>query len=159
MTVNRYIGAPIKRVEDLRFLRGHSEYVADLARQGMLHAAVLRSPVAHGRIRAIDTRPALAIRGVHAAITAAEIGAVPRIPLRLQTSPTTEPFRQPVIASDRVRMSANRSRLSSPRARRLPRTEPRQSHFISMSCRSSAIGASKDGTRRCSSKRPAQTSR
>jgi carbon-monoxide dehydrogenase large subunit len=103
MTVNRYIGAPIKRVEDLRFLRGHSEYVADLARQGMLHAAVLRSPVAHGRIRAIDTRPALAIRGVHAAITAAEIGAVPRIPLRLQTSPTTEPFRQPVIASDRVR--------------------------------------------------------
>lgn len=103
MTVNRYIGAPIKRVEDLRFLRGDGGYVADLARQGMLHAAVLRSPVAHGRIRAIDTRPALAIRGVHAAITAAEIGAVPRIPLRLQTSPTTEPFRQPVIASDRVR--------------------------------------------------------
>jgi aerobic carbon-monoxide dehydrogenase large subunit len=36
-------------------------------------------------------------------ITAAEIGAVPRIPLRLQTSSATEPFRQPVIASDRVR--------------------------------------------------------
>src|SRR5215467_530660 len=103
MTVNRYIGAPIKRVEDLRFLRGNGEYVADLARQGMLHAAVLRSPVAHGRIRAIDTQPALAIGGVHAVITAAEIEAVPKIPLRLQPSPTTEPFCQPVIARDRVR--------------------------------------------------------
>ena len=69
----------------------------------MLHAAVLRSPVAHGRIRAIDTQPALAIPGVDAVITAAEIGAVPKIPLRLQPSPATEPFCQPVIARDRVR--------------------------------------------------------
>src|SRR5215831_9992974 len=101
--VNRYIGAPIERVEDLRFLRGRGEYVADLARAGMLHAAVLRSPVAHARIGAIDPTPALAIRGVHAVITAVEIGAVPRIPLRLQASPATEPFCQPVIARDRVR--------------------------------------------------------
>jgi carbon-monoxide dehydrogenase large subunit len=101
--VNRYIGAPIERVEDLRFLRGRGEYVADLAREGMLHAAVLRSPMAHGRIRAIDTSRALAIGGVHATITAAEIGVVPRIPLRLQSSPATEPFCQPVIARDRVR--------------------------------------------------------
>ena len=38
--VNRYIGAPIERVEDLRFLRGRGEYVADLVREGMLHAAI-----------------------------------------------------------------------------------------------------------------------
>ena len=101
--VNRYIGAPIERVEDLRFLRGRGEYVADLVRDGMLHAAILRSPLAHGCIRALDTKPTLALGGVHAVITAAEIGAVPRIPLRLQTSPATEPFRQPVIASNRVR--------------------------------------------------------
>jgi carbon-monoxide dehydrogenase large subunit len=101
--VNRYIGAPVERIEDLRFLRGRGEYVADLAREGMLHAAILRSPIAHGRIRAIDTKPTLAIGGVHAVITAAEIGAVPRIPLRLQSSPATEPFCQPVIARDRVR--------------------------------------------------------
>jgi hypothetical protein len=62
--VNRYIGAPIERVEDLRFLRGPGEYVADLARQRMLHAAILRSPVAHARIRALDPKPALAIGGV-----------------------------------------------------------------------------------------------
>ncbi|MBO0739598.1 MAG: molybdopterin-dependent oxidoreductase, partial [Alphaproteobacteria bacterium] len=101
--VNRYIGAPIERVEDLRFLRGCGEYVADLARAEMLYAAILRSPVAHARVRAVDPRRALAIKGIHAVITAAEIGAVPRIPLRLQASSATEPFCQPVIARDRVR--------------------------------------------------------
>jgi carbon-monoxide dehydrogenase large subunit len=101
--VNRYIGAAIQRVEDLRFLRGRGEYVADLAREGMLHAAILRSPVAHARIRAIDPRQALVIGGVRAVITAIEIGPVPKIPLRLQPSPATEPFCQPVIARDRVR--------------------------------------------------------
>jgi carbon-monoxide dehydrogenase large subunit len=45
----------------------------------------------------------LAIGGVRAVITAGEIGTVPRIPLRLQSSPATEPFCQPVIARDRVR--------------------------------------------------------
>ena len=62
--VNSYIGAPIKRVEDLRFLRGRGEYVADLMGADVLHAAILRSPVAHARIRAIDPTPALAIGGV-----------------------------------------------------------------------------------------------
>ena len=101
-SVNRYIGAPIERVEDLRFLRGRGEYVADLAREEMLHAAILRSPVAHGRIRAVDAGQALAIGGVRAVITAAEIGIVPKIPLRLQSSPATEPFRQPVMGAAKV---------------------------------------------------------
>ncbi|HZU90040.1 MAG TPA: xanthine dehydrogenase family protein molybdopterin-binding subunit [Stellaceae bacterium] len=101
--VNRYVGSPVERVEDLRFLRGRGEYVGDLARPGMVHAAILRSPLAHGRIRSIEAAPALAIPGVRAVITAAEIGAPPYIPLRLQTSPATEPFRQPVIAAERVR--------------------------------------------------------
>ena len=57
--VNRYIGSPVRRVEDRRFLRGRGEYVADLTREGLLHAAILRSPVAHGRIRVIDPQAAL----------------------------------------------------------------------------------------------------
>src|ERR1700756_287793 len=101
--INRYIGAPIKRVEDLRFLRGRGEFVADLARTEMLYAAILRSSVAHARICAIDPKAALALAGVHAVITAGEIGTVPKIPLRLQASPATEPFCQPVIARDRAR--------------------------------------------------------
>jgi carbon-monoxide dehydrogenase large subunit len=100
---NRYIGSPVERIEDLRFLRGRGEYVGDLSRPGMLHAAILRSPIAHGKIRGVDATAARAIAGVHAVITAAEIGAVPRIPLRLLPLPGTERFLQPVIAADRVR--------------------------------------------------------
>src|SRR3954469_7756586 len=69
----------------------------------MLHAAILRSPLAHGRLAAIDATGALALPGVQAVITAAEIGAVPRIPLRLLPLPGTERFLQPAIAADRVR--------------------------------------------------------
>src|SRR3954447_17811934 len=100
---NRYIGSPVERVEDFRFLRGRGEFVGDLRREGMLHAAILRSPIAHGRIRDLDAAAARAIPGVRAVITAAEIGAVPRIPLRLLPLPGTERFLQPVIAADRVR--------------------------------------------------------
>jgi carbon-monoxide dehydrogenase large subunit len=100
---NRYIGSPVERVEDLRFLRGRGQYVGDLRRDGMLHAAILRSPIAHGRISRLDASAALAIPGVRAVITAAEIGAVPAIPLRLLGLPGTERFLQPAIAADRVR--------------------------------------------------------
>ena len=100
---NRYIGSPVERVEDLRFLRGRGEFVGDLRREGMLHAAILRSPSAHGRLRRIDATAAYAIPGVRAVITAAEIGAVPTIPLRLLPLPGTERFLQPIIAVDRVR--------------------------------------------------------
>ena len=101
--MNRYIGSPVERIEDLRFLRGRGEFVGDLRREGMLHAAILRSPSAHGRLRRIDTTAAYAIPGVRAVITAAEIGAVPTIPLRLLPLPGTERFLQPIIAVDRVR--------------------------------------------------------
>ena len=99
---NRYIGSPVERIEDLRFLRGRGQFVGDLKRQGMLHAAILRSPIAHGRITAMDASAALAIAGVRAVITAKDIGSVPCIPLRLLPLPRTERFLQPVIAADRV---------------------------------------------------------
>src|SRR4030088_2881401 len=100
---NRYIGSPVERIDDLRFLRGRGEFVGDLARDAMLHAAILRSPVAHGRLRGLDATAARAMAGVRAVITAAENGAVPMIPLRLLPLPGTERFLQPVIAADRVR--------------------------------------------------------
>src|ERR1700730_4289765 len=100
---NRYIGSPVERVEDLRFLRGRGEFVSDLRREGMLHAAILRSPIAHGRIRRVDTTAAHAIPGVRAVITAAEIGAVPTIPLRLLPFPGPGRFLEPAIAAGGVR--------------------------------------------------------
>ena len=100
---NRYIGSPVERIEDLRFLRGRGQFVGDLKRGSMLHAAILRSPAAHGRVAAVDASAALAIAGIRAVITAKDIGPVPRIPLRLLPLPGTERFLQPVIAVERVR--------------------------------------------------------
>jgi len=102
--INRLIGSPIERVEDIRFLRGRGEYVGDLTRENLLHAMVLHSPVAHGRIRSIDARAALARPGVHAVITAADIGTpVPKIAMRLDPTPDFKRFEQPVIADGKVR--------------------------------------------------------
>ena len=78
MTTAPLIGQPVDRAEDLRFLTGAGMFVDDLQREGMLHAVVLRSPVAHGRIRRIDASAARAMPGVHAVMTAAEIGATCR---------------------------------------------------------------------------------
>jgi aerobic carbon-monoxide dehydrogenase large subunit len=101
---NAWIGSAVERVEDERFLRGRGCYVGDIAADGLLHAAILRSPLAHGRIRGIDGAAARALPGVVSVITAAEIGpSVPRIPMRQHAVPEGEFYRQPVIAFDKVR--------------------------------------------------------
>jgi carbon-monoxide dehydrogenase large subunit len=102
--VNRLIGSPVRRVEDLRFLRGRGEYIDDITRGGQLFAFILRSPVAHGRIRSITGAPALAMAGVHAVITAADLPRpIPTVNIRLQPMPSLVPFQQPVLAYDKVR--------------------------------------------------------
>jgi carbon-monoxide dehydrogenase large subunit len=101
--VNTLIGSPVERIEDLRFVQGRGQFVADLTRPGQWHAAMVRSPVAHGRIRAIDASAALALPGVRAVVAARDIGApIPLIPFR-RPNPTIAPYAQPVIAADVVR--------------------------------------------------------
>jgi aerobic carbon-monoxide dehydrogenase large subunit len=100
---NAYIGSPIERLEDFRFLTGRGQYVDDLAPEKMLHAVILRSAVAHGRIRAIDGAAARLRPGVHAVITAAEIGHIPTIPLRHEPLPAFRRYEQPIIAVGKVR--------------------------------------------------------
>ena len=100
---NVFVGSPIERLEDFRFLTGRGQYIDDLVSERMLHAVILRSSVAHGRIRAIDTAAALARPGIHAVITAADIGKVPTIPLRHDPTPAIRRFEQPVIATGKVR--------------------------------------------------------
>ena len=103
-TVNAFVGQPIERLEDFRFVRGRGQYVDDLARDDMLHAAILRSAVAHGRIRGIDVSRARKMPGVHAVITAVDLGdSIPLVPMRLQPMPEFEAFGQPVMARDKVR--------------------------------------------------------
>src|SRR6516165_6600051 len=72
--VTRYLGAPIPRNEDARLLRGQALFVDDIELPGMLHAAFLRSQVAHGRIRRIDASATLARPGVVAVYTANDLG-------------------------------------------------------------------------------------
>ena len=101
---NTYVGQPVERLEDLRFLAGRGTYVDDLQPERLLHAAVFRSAVAHGRIIKIDAAAAMAIPGVHAVYTAADIGNdIPTIPVRLAPLPSFNKFVQPVIAGEKVR--------------------------------------------------------
>ncbi len=102
-TINTFVGSPVERLEDLRFLRGRGLFVDDVAAADVLHAAILRSPVAHGRIRAVDVRAARARAGVVASITAADIVNVPLIAMRQELLPAFAPYLQPVIACGKVR--------------------------------------------------------
>jgi len=68
------IGARARRNEDARLLTGRALFVDDVDRPGMLHAAFLRSPHAHARIRSIDVAAARALEGVVAVWTAADLG-------------------------------------------------------------------------------------
>ena len=62
------VGRPAPRKDGHERVRGEARYTADLKLPGMLHAAVLRSPHAHAKVRRIDLAPALALPGVRAAI-------------------------------------------------------------------------------------------
>lgn len=66
------IGASIPRAEDRRLVTGHGRYTGDFAPEGLCHAAMVRSPHAHARIRSIDAAPALALPGVLAVLTGAD---------------------------------------------------------------------------------------
>lgn len=106
--VARAVGSPVERIEDLRLLRGRGRYVDDLHRDGMLHAAILRSPVAHGRLRGVGVEAAKKMPGVRAVLTADDVaesfdGRIPTIPLRLIPMRELEPYAQPVIARTKVR--------------------------------------------------------
>jgi aerobic carbon-monoxide dehydrogenase large subunit len=67
------LGAPVKRVEDPRFITGRGRYLDDIKLQGMAHLAILRSPYAHANIRSVDTTAAKQAPGVIAVITGADI--------------------------------------------------------------------------------------
>jgi aerobic carbon-monoxide dehydrogenase large subunit len=69
----KYFGAAVRRREDPRFLRGEGRFVDDITLPGMLHAAYLRSPHAHARIRSIDTARARTMPGVAAVYTHADL--------------------------------------------------------------------------------------
>jgi carbon-monoxide dehydrogenase large subunit len=88
----------LKRKEDPRFVRGKGHYVDDIQLPGMLHGAVLRSPLAHANIVSIDTSAALQHPKVHAVITGQDLEAQ-----KLAWIPTLSADVQNVLATDKVR--------------------------------------------------------
>src|ERR671933_2216614 len=94
-----WLGRSVKRKEDDRFIQGRGNYVDDIRLPGMLHMAILRSQVAHARIRSIDTSRAAAAEGVVAVITGADLAAH-----KLAWMPTLSGDTQAVLATDKVRM-------------------------------------------------------
>ena len=99
-----FVGQALHRFEDARFLTGTGCYVDDLAFDGMLHAAVFRSPVAHAYIRNIDVSQAIATTGVVAVFTDASLGSTSAIPLRVPPLPGYErSFLQFCLAREKVR--------------------------------------------------------
>ncbi len=86
------------RKEDPRFVRGMGKYCDDIQLPGMLHLAILRSPVAHARIRSIDTSAAAAHPRVKAVITGADLAAK-----SLAWMPTLSNDVQAVLATDKAR--------------------------------------------------------
>ncbi|HEX4195485.1 MAG TPA: xanthine dehydrogenase family protein molybdopterin-binding subunit, partial [Stellaceae bacterium] len=71
----RYIAKKRRPKEDRRFIAGAGRFVADVDFPGMLHVGLVASPYPFARIRSIDTTAALALPGVHAVVTGAEIVA------------------------------------------------------------------------------------
>ena len=103
------IGAPLRRVEDRRFLTGRGRFVADIDLPGALACALVRSPHAHAAIRRIDTAAALASSGVIAVLTGADMaadGMAPMRPLWLVRSRDGSAMAEPprfALARERVR--------------------------------------------------------
>jgi carbon-monoxide dehydrogenase large subunit len=83
------------RIDGPAKVAGAARYAADLQRPGMLCGRVLRSPVAHARIRSIRTEAASAVPGVHAVLTGRDIPAEVRVGRNMRD--------MPVLARDKVR--------------------------------------------------------
>jgi CO/xanthine dehydrogenase Mo-binding subunit len=97
------IGRSVRRLEDLALVTGAARFVADMSLPFQLHMRLVRSPAAHGYLRAIDTSRALAMPDVIAVWTARDIADIPTIDFRDPSAQVLMPYRQPVLAAEQVR--------------------------------------------------------
>jgi carbon-monoxide dehydrogenase large subunit len=101
----KHFGARITRLEDPALLTGRGQFVDDVNLPGTLHAAFVRSPHAHARIRKIDGAVARAMAGVHAVLTAADMPpriATGMIPMLVPNPAIKTPRTQVALARDEV---------------------------------------------------------
>jgi aerobic carbon-monoxide dehydrogenase large subunit len=99
----KFVGRSVPRLEDRPLLTGQGRFAGDISFPGQWHMRVVRSPVAHGRLKAIDAKAAFAVPGVHAVWTHADIADIPPIGFRLTGLVELEAYRQTVLAQRYVR--------------------------------------------------------
>jgi CO/xanthine dehydrogenase Mo-binding subunit len=98
-----FVGRSVPRLEDRPLLTGQGRFAADISFPGQWAMRVVRSPAAPGRLKSVDTSAALALAGVHAVWTYADVAHLPPIGFRLTGLKTLEPYRQTVLAKEFVR--------------------------------------------------------
>ncbi|HEY6744913.1 MAG TPA: molybdopterin cofactor-binding domain-containing protein, partial [Mycobacteriales bacterium] len=100
----QHIGRPLRRKEDRRLITGRTRWTDNIQIPGLLHMAIVRSPIAHARINRIDVSPALERPGVIAAFSAADLGdALGVLPCAWPVTPDmVHPDHHP-LATDEVR--------------------------------------------------------
>lgn len=101
-------GQPVRRREDVRLVTGRARFLADNPAGDALCAAFLRSPVAHGILKRIDTAPALGLPGAKAVLTGADLEAdgvndIGAVTIRDRTGARCPRPKRPLLAYDRVR--------------------------------------------------------
>ena len=97
MAVKAALGGSVRRREDRRLVTGAGRYTDDIQPDHHLHAVFVRSPMAHARITAIDTREAASMPGVTGVFVASDLN------LKAQEFPTLDAFARPPLASEVVR--------------------------------------------------------
>ena len=99
----KWIGQSVERLEDPPLVRGDGRFAGDIAFPHQLCMRLVRSNHAHGRIVGVDASEARKLPGVVAVWTADDIADVPPIDFREGRIEKLEPYRQPVLATGRVR--------------------------------------------------------
>jgi carbon-monoxide dehydrogenase large subunit len=97
------IGASVTRLEDLPLVTGRGCFAGDISFPHQLYMRVVRSSLAHGKLNSVDVSEAISMPGVVAVWTAKDIEDLPPIDFREGPIERLAPFRQPVLAKDRVR--------------------------------------------------------
>jgi aerobic carbon-monoxide dehydrogenase large subunit len=98
-----HLGDSVPRLEDPPLITGRGQFVGDINFPDQLHMRVVRSPLAHGTIKGIDTTAAKALPGVVAVWTSEDIDDIPPIDFREGSNPQLALFRQYALARERVR--------------------------------------------------------
>ncbi len=101
----KHFGARVTRFEDPALLAGRGRFVDDIAPPGALNACFVRSPHGHAKVRSIDATAALAMPGVHAVLTAADLPGpmrTSRIPMILPVADNRTMRTQHCLAIDEV---------------------------------------------------------